>query len=232
MATSNLNMIERIAEALGDLKEIMIFVGGSVAELYADFPEISDIRPTVDVDCVVDIEVKTYLDYSRLEERLRALGFQNDTRTDAPICRKIYKGIAVDFMPVAPEILGFSNRWYGDGIRNKTTKLLPNGTAIYILSVAYYLATKLEALAGRGGSDIRGSHDWEDIVFVMNYCAGLPNAVRQSRNTELITYLQERTAELLGDSNIRENIYSVLPYGAEEVQIDGIIKIMRKIILS
>ena len=47
-------MLEQIADALGSLKEKMVFVGGSVAELYADFPEISDIRPTLDIDCIVD----------------------------------------------------------------------------------------------------------------------------------------------------------------------------------
>jgi len=43
-------MIETIANALCDLREKVVFVGGSVAELYADFPELSDIRPTTDVD--------------------------------------------------------------------------------------------------------------------------------------------------------------------------------------
>jgi len=66
MATSNITMIARIARALGDLKEKMVFVGGSVAELYADFPEISEIRPTLDVDCVVDIQICSYLDYIAL----------------------------------------------------------------------------------------------------------------------------------------------------------------------
>lgn len=56
-----------IANALGDLKEKMVFVGGSVAELYADYLELSDIRPTLDVDCIVDIQINTYLDYTRLE---------------------------------------------------------------------------------------------------------------------------------------------------------------------
>jgi len=114
MAVSNLAMIKQIAHALDDLKEKMVFVGGSVAELYADFPEISDIRPTIDVDCVVDIQISTYLDYSKLENKLRKLGFQNDTSENAPICRKIYQGILVDFIPVCPDILGFSNRWYAE----------------------------------------------------------------------------------------------------------------------
>jgi len=223
-------MVERIAQALGDLKEKMIFVGGSVVELYADFPEISDIRPTLDVDCVVDVQINTYLDYSKLEDKLRGLGFQNDTSSNAPICRKIYQGILVDFMPVCSDILGFSNRWYADGTKNKIESILPNGTNIYILPVEFYLATKFEALHNRGGKDIRGSHDWEDIVFIMNNCAELTNSVKRSAHSQLIDYLQEQCYRLLKNNNIREIIYSVLPYHSEEDNIDTVIEVMNRII--
>ena len=226
MAVSNIAMVERIAQALGDLREKVVFVGGSVAELYADFPEISDIRPTLDVDCVVDIQINTYLDYNKLEERLRVLGFQNDTSNNAPICRKIYQRILIDFMPVCPDILGFSNRWYADGTKNKIERVLPNGTIIYILPVEFYLATKFEALNNRGGKDIRGSHDWEDIVFVMSNCAELTNSVKRCTNAQLIDYLQEQYNILLKNKNIREIIYSVLPYHSEEDSIDTVIEVM------
>jgi len=222
-------MIEQIANALDDLKDTMVFVGGSVAELYADFPEISDIRPTLDVDCIVDIEICTYLDYSRLEEKLRKLGFQDDTEKNAPICRKIYHGIIVDFMPVNPDILGFSNRWYADGISNKISTLLPSGTHIYILPVDYYLATKFEALNNRGGQDIRGSRDWEDIVYIMNNCTNLINCIKQNPNIQLFEYLREQYTNLLNNNNIREIIYSSLPIYSEEENIDEIIDIMNNI---
>lgn len=229
MAASNILMIERIAHALGDLKEKMIFVGGSVAELYADFPEISDIRPTIDVDCVVDIQICSYFDYSKLEDDLRALGFQDDTSDNAPICRKIYQGILVDFMPVYSDILGFSNRWYADGAANKTENILPDGTVIYILPVEYYLATKFEALNNRGGADIRGSHDWEDIVFVMNNCAELTNIIKQCPNFQLVEYLQKQYYKLMKNNNIREIIYCALPYRSEEENIVEILRMVNDI---
>ena len=34
----------------------VVFVGGSVAELYAEDPAAPDIRPTMDVDCVIKTE--------------------------------------------------------------------------------------------------------------------------------------------------------------------------------
>jgi len=226
---SNIAMIETIANALGDLKEKVIFVGGSVAELYADFPEVSDIRPTNDVDCF--LEIHTYLQYTKLEEELRHLGFKDDTAQGAPICRKIFQGIRVDFMPDDEKILGFCNRWYSDGVKNKKKYILPNGTNIYILQIEYYLATKFEALNNRGGMDIRGSHDWEDIVFIMNNCAKLVDAIKQSNNNQLVEYFHEQYCKLLKSSYIYEIIYAALPYNSEEETIEQIFNIMKEITL-
>jgi len=221
-------MIEHIANALGRLKEEVVFVGGSVAELYADYPEVSDIRPTIDVDCF--LELHTYLNYSKLEEKLRSLGFKDDTTQGALICRKIYKEIKVDFMPNDENVLGFSNRWYVDGIKNKKESVLPNGTNVYILSVEYYLATKFEAMNSRRGMDIRVSHDWEDIVYIMNNCSELYNTIKQCGNKLLVEYLQEQCCSLLKNSNIREIIYSALPYHSDEENIDAILTIMNSIL--
>jgi hypothetical protein len=44
----NLDKVRMVVQALGDLKNQVVFVGGSVVELYADNPEISDIRPMLD----------------------------------------------------------------------------------------------------------------------------------------------------------------------------------------
>jgi len=224
---SNIAMIEIIANALGALKEKVVFVGGSVAELYADYPDISDIRTTTDVDCF--LELHTYHNYSKLEEKLRKLGFKDDTTQGAPICRKIYRGIKVDFMPNDEKVLGFSNRWYVDGIKNKKEVVLSNRTHVYILPVEYYLATKFEAMNNRGGADIRGSYDWEDIVYIMNNCVELSNIINKCVNKLLVEYLREQCNLLLKNSNIREIIYSSLPYKSEEENIDKILEVMRSI---
>jgi hypothetical protein len=227
--TDSVVKIQIVATALGDLKAHVVFVGGSVTELYADNPENSDIRPTVDIDCIVNLHISTYAGYSKLEEQLRNLGFQDDTSANAPICRKIYKGIIVDFMPVNPDILGFSNIWYKGGIINKTEITLPDGTSIFILPAEYYLATKLEAMHSRGGKDIRGSHDWEDIVYVLDNCSRFLNNFWQCNDTELVEYLKFNFINLLNNNNIREIVSSALSYGAEEEHIEKILQIMRDI---
>ena len=229
--TDNIARIQIVARALGEIKEQVVFVGGSVVELYADNPELSDIRPTIDVDCVIDLQICTYLDYSKLEQQLRNLGFHDGTTEKAPVCRKIYHGIKVDFMPLNPDILGFSNIWYEDGIANKTSVVLPDGTSIFILPVEYFLATKLEAMRGRGGTDIRGSHDWEDIVYVFENCGRVLQNFQQTGNAKLIEYMQKEICILLNNSNIKEIIYSALPYNSDEESIDEILSMMNKILI-
>lgn len=228
----NIDKVCFIAKALGAMKENVVFVGGSVVELYADNPDISDIRSTVDVDCIVDLQIGTYLEYSLLEEKLHSLGFHNDTSKGAPICRKIYKGVVVDFMPVNPDILGFSNRWYADGITNKKSIMLPDGTNIFILSVEYYLATKFEAMNNRSGNDIRGSQDWEDIVYILDNCGNIVLCVNKSANPILSAHLKEQFANLLNNNNIKENIFSALSYNAEEEYINKILNLIKELAIN
>ena len=152
MPSSNINMLQTVANGLGELREDMVFVGGAVAELYADNPAASEIRPTIDVDCV--IEIGSRLEFARLEENLRVKGFANDISENAPICRWIYKDIKVDVMPTDSSVLGFSNKWYEEGIENKISKSLPDGTEIFVFPPEYYLAVKFEAHYGRGGNDL------------------------------------------------------------------------------
>ena len=84
MPSDNIVMLQIVADGLGDLKDEIVFVGGAVAELYADDPASSDIRPTQDVDCT--IESRTYREHTELEAELRTKGFANDMSQGAPIC--------------------------------------------------------------------------------------------------------------------------------------------------
>ena len=108
MPSDNIDMLQTVADGLEELKNEIVFVGGAVAELYADDPASSDIRPTQDVDCT--IELSSYKELTELEEDLRAKGFANDNSQGAPICRWIYQEIKVDVMPTEGNVLGFNNQ--------------------------------------------------------------------------------------------------------------------------
>lgn len=219
-------MLEAVANGLAYLKEEMVFAGGAVAELYASNPEATDIRPTLDVDCV--IEIHSYSAHTEVEDKLRSLGFVNDTTQGAPICRWNYQDILVDIMPSDSEVLGFSNRWYKEGIKSKILKTLPNGTDIFVFSPEYYLATKFEANKGRGGSDLRQSHDFEDIIYILDNCAELLDSISKTNETVKI-YLKEECTNLLNNKGLVEGIESSLPFGSEKEATDIIIQRIKKI---
>jgi hypothetical protein len=84
MPTDNIEMLQTVADGLNELKNDIVFVGGAVAELYADDPASSDIRPTQDVDCT--IELSSYKEHTELEEDLRAKGFANDGLSEGIEC--------------------------------------------------------------------------------------------------------------------------------------------------
>jgi hypothetical protein len=225
---TNIGMIQCVARGLATLKDEVAFIGGSVAALYAQKPELSDIRPTLDIDCVV--EISTYIAYIQLEEQLRVLGFRDDTTAGAPVCRKIYRGITVDFMPINEDILGFSNKWYRSGMNNKMRYALSDDMSIFIFPVEYYIATKFEALNNRGGRDIRGSRDWEDIVYILTNSLELLQRMKSCTDTVLVEYLKGQCSRLLKNNNIREIIYASLPYNAEEESIDAVLDIINEIV--
>lgn len=227
MLSTNMIMLQTVAIGLGNLKDEMVFVGGAVAELYADNPAASEIRPTLDVDCV--IEMGSRLQFAKLEENLRAKGFANDISANAPICRWIYKDIKVDVMPTDSKVLGFSNRWYKEGIENKTTKTLPDGTEVFVFPPEYYLAAKFEAHKGRGGEDLRQSHDFEDIIYILDNCQNIFEDINNS-NQNIKDYLKEECLKLLQNEGLTEGIESALPYGSGEESTDIILELFQRIV--
>ncbi len=226
MPSTNILMLQTVANGLGDLRDEMVFVGGVVAELYADNPAASEIRPTLDVDCV--IEIGSRLAFAKLEENLRALGFSNDISKDAPICRWIYNDIKVDVMPTDSTVLGFSNRWYEEGIENKIAKMLPDGTEVFVFPPEYYLAAKFEAHNGRGGNDLRQSHDFEDIIYILDNCPDSFDNINSS-NQSVKSYLKEECISLLKNEGLTEGIESALPYGSGEESTDIILELIQSI---
>lgn len=226
MPSTNMLMLQSVANGLGELKDEMVFVGGAVAELYADNPAVSEIRTTLDIDCVIEISSK--LHFFRLENNLRFKGFKNDTSIGAPICRWIYNGIKVDIMPTESDVLGFSNRWYESGFEHRISKILPDGTRIFVFPSEYYLAAKFEAHNGRGGNDLRQSHDFEDIIYLLDNCTNILKNINGSK-PKVKLYLKAECHKLLENPNITEGIESALPYGSGDSATDFIFALFQSI---
>lgn len=222
----NLIRIKAVNQVLQGLNQDYVFVGGATVSLYAsNSATASIIRPTDDVDILV--ELASYKGYAALEERLRQIGFQNDTASRV-ICRYKIQGITVDVMPTEPEAIGFSNKWYPEGFQTAINYTLDDQTEIKIFSLPYFVATKWEAFKGRG-TDFRTSTDFEDLVYVLENADAFEKQM-ESAPEHLKCYLRSELEPMLDRDDFVEGLYAHLSggYGGMDVNhirnrlIDGL----------
>ncbi len=81
----NVRLVEVVAQALGELCDELVLVGGCAAGLLYTSPNAPPPRVTFDVDVVA--EVAALAAYHALEKRFASRGFARDMSPDAPICR-------------------------------------------------------------------------------------------------------------------------------------------------
>ena len=209
MTLSTNEMLARVARRLAELGDDVVFVGGATIALYLDELGAAEARHTMDVDCVVPIE--TLADYSRLEDRLRRMGFRHRAGPGDPICRWVVEGVIVDVMPFVEEVLGFTNRFYRAGHASAREVTLPQGSKLRIMTAEHALATKIEAFRHRG-DDPYESRDLEDIVALVDGHAGLLDAVAGSEQ-EVRHAVAAWTTELLADPDHVDVLEGHLPRG-------------------
>lgn len=195
----NIVRIEAVANALDTLNEKVVFVGGATISLYPDQP-IGEVRPTDDVDVI--IEILNYSDRTGLEEKLRSIGLSHDIETGV-LCRYRIQGIVVDIMPTSDPSIGFTNIWYPEGFKNAVDYRIDERSTVKILSAPYFIATKLEAHKNRGQNDGRTSHDFEDIICVLENRSAIWEEINNS-SEELKYYLITEFRNLLKNPNIFE----------------------------
>jgi hypothetical protein len=203
----NILMLQEVATGLHGLVEEVVFVGGATTALYIDDEGAPESVPSDDVDFVV--EVTTLSAFAKMEEKLRKLGFKDyvpDEDEVGIICRKKFGAITVDVMP-SGNLLGFTNEWYPDAVRNKLAKTLPNGQNIYIFSIPYFLASKLVAFRSRGGNDMRFSQDMEDILSVIDGNRGFIAEMEKAPEVPK-KFIQEYFVKLLKKRDILEETVS------------------------
>lgn len=82
-----------------------------------------------------------------------------------------------------------------------------------------YLAAKLEAHKGRGGNDLRQSHDFEDFIYVLNNCKTMLEEIENS-SKEVKDYLKIECQNLINNKGLIEGVECALPYGANEENTD------------
>lgn len=215
MADPNRTFFESAVRLLAPVLDELVFVGGCTTGIFITDPAAGGIRPTRDVDAIVD--VTSYAQYTALSERLRALGLVEDTSDGAPLCRWRKDTLILDVIPTDASVLGFSNRWYPTAI-DTAQRLDLAGEHVRIVTPALFLATKLEAFHGRGADDVLSSHDLEDIVTVVD---GRPEIVNDvvSADERVRAYISADIQSLLDNPDFVEALAGfLLPDAANQAR--------------
>lgn len=87
--------------------------------------------------------------------------------------------------------------------------MLPSGTGIYIFPLAYFIASKFEALQNRGGNDWRLAHDLEDILLVLDGC-NKPLQNFAISTPDVKEFLSNASTHLLKLPNVQEILHAHL----------------------
>jgi hypothetical protein len=226
----NIAQIDIIAATLNDLCDRVTFVGGATVPLYVEDAAAWFPTPSADIDCVVEIAARG--PYSRFEEELRKRGFRDPTPEEieegAPVCRKYVSELAVDVMPTDARVLGFGNRWFLAGVRNRASVVLPSGRTIFCFSLPHFLATKFEAYKGRGlREDPRFSQDLEDVANVLDGVGDRTlQASMESADRGLLRWLSGECERLLKDRLLLKE--AVVGFVRDEVRAERILQLIEK----
>ena len=211
-----------VARQLGELRERVVFLGGMVRGILITDPAVEGPRQTLDVDVIVD--APDLHGFSQTETELRARGFRNDMTEDAPICRMVLPGanrsggnLPVDFMPLDPVVLGFSNVWYPNAYA-RAQRLETSEGSIRVIDAPHFLATKLESFNSRGNGEYF-HHDLEDVVVLVD---GRPELIAELRAApaEVRSFVATEVAILLASSAFRDNLpWHLSPDAASQARL-------------
>ena len=210
----NLEDVAMVARRLKSLETHFVFTGGSVVTLLLDRPAVSISRPTKDVDVIA--EVVTRIQYTKLEERLRGIGFRHDTSEGAPICRWVVDGVKVDVMPMHDPIGAFKNQWFDLAV-SSAVPIQVHDETVRVITAPCFVATKIEAFRDRGDDDFMASHDIEDFLTVVDGRGSLGDEIRGASD-ELRLFVALAVRGFLGDGRFIDSLPGHLPPDAASQQ--------------
>lgn len=224
-AVINRGVIRKIALALGPLNEHVVFVGGATVGLYIDDPAAEDVRPTKDVD--ISLSIATLGELEAIREVLTKNGFKQSSE-DRVICRFRYEDIKVDVMNTKAIGWAPANPWFAPGFARRET-INVEDQLVNILPLPYFLASKFIAFNDRGFVDPRTSHDFEDIIYVMDNRTDIVEHLTTAPK-DVKPYLIAQLRNILSNREMQEAIYGNLYYETREVRFQRLIDGIRLII--
>lgn len=223
--TINRRVIHKISVALGEMNERVVFVGGTTVGLYINDPAADDVRPTKDVD--ISFAIASISDLESIREELMRKGFIQSTEDDV-VCRFRYEDIKVDVMSTKAVGWAPANPWFSKGFsRRETTNI--SDQKIKILPLPYFLASKFSAYNDRGAKDPRTSHDFEDIIYVLDNRTDIVEQLAKAPD-DVRSYLVGQFQTILDDRDMHEAILGNLFYETSEERYQRIMECIKQLV--
>lgn len=221
----NEEIIKKIAIALGDLNDKVVYVGGAVVSLYADDPAADDVRPTKDID--IFLEIASYGKLALLQEEIAKKGFF-PAKDEEVICRFKYEDILIDIMATKEVGWAQADKWFEPGMKKLERFQIADKT-INILHISYFLATKFNAFHDRN-DEARVSRHFEDIVYVLDNRINLVKEIISSPD-DVRNFLIQEFKEIV-KPEYKEAILAHLFYESQTERYKLLIEKLNEIISS
>lgn len=121
------------------------------------------------------------------------------------------------------------NRWFASGF-NKAITVRLEDVEVQILSLPYFLASKMDAFFDRGIKDLYASHDFEDIVYLFNYSTGLVEQILNAEEDEVKTYLVDSIKKITEDERMMNAMPGHLFFDGVDERMEIILDKMKTIV--
>jgi predicted nucleotidyltransferase len=223
-----------VAVALGRHQQRVIFIGGAVAPLLQTDPPFSRVRPTDDVDAIV--ETTSYADSAELEQALRDLGFkhggpvkganknQHAHRWYAP------NGTPFDLVPLGDHLTASGNKWDFVAVQTAVSTTV-EGVTIRHVSAPGFLVLKWAAYADRGGDYPMGSTDLEDIIALLASRSVILAEIAATAE-DIRAYLRNSAAALIAHPDYADSLDAHLNNATQRVDVIRMVRLRMKAIAA
>lgn len=172
------------------------------------------------------MEIAIIGELEALREELIKRGFIQSAN-DSVVCRFRYEDVLVDVMSTIPVGWAPGNRWFELGFDQALHYDLEE-LLIKLLPLPYFLATKFDAFFDRGIRDLYASHDFEDIVYLLNHVSDLADQVANSKKT-VKEYLIACASKIMKSSQLQEAIIGNLFHEAQDQRFGLIMSKLKNI---
>jgi len=186
--SNNVLMLHAVAEAMGDIRESVVFLGGAVLPHLLTDELARFVRPAKDVDFIIDFSKKE--DLLNFEDTLWERGFQK-VRNGA-VSSWILGRIRIDALPGDPEVLTFNNQWCGEAMHYSQRIQIGDDLWVNAISAPYYLGTKLNAFDRRGFGNFSASKDIFDILLIFAGHEAIETEIKHRTSCVFIAFLRDK----------------------------------------